>query len=227
MRRREILLSSLLFLLTIFIIVKMVPAHAEDSSDDSIAYPTPTDVTDFIETPYPTMTEMAYDESDPTAEPTQTPTPADPDSTPTSEEEPTPTAYSEVPSVSDTPTPQSVTTSPQPESPPIESVLTDAAPQTDEEIIPLSTDRSQTTAVQVTPLQCLPDTVEVISGITNPSTMLEVRFALRVIGGGMSDLSGNYSIPLYMGHEARGRHPVNVVKRYSGRVIQQVFCDIP
>ena len=220
MRRREFLLSSLLFLLTIFIIVKMVPAHAEDSSDDSIAYPTPTDVTDFIETPYPTMTEMAYDESDPTAEPTQTPTPSDADSTPTSEEEPTPTAYSEVPSVSDTPTPQ-------PESPPIESVLTDAPLQTVEVNIPLSTDRSQTTAVQDTSLPCLPDTVEVVSGITNPSTMLEVRFALRVIGGGMSDLSGNYSIPLYMGHEARGRYPVNVVKRYSGRVIQQVFCDIP
>ncbi len=220
MLRREFLLSSLLFLITIFIIVKMVPAHAEDSSDDSIAYPTPTDVTDFIETPYPTMTEMAYDESDPTAEPTQTPPPSDADSTPTSEEEPTPTAYSEVPSVSDTATAQ-------PESPPIESVLTDAPPQTVEVNIPLSTDRSQTTALQDTPLQCLPDTVEVISGITNPSTMLEVRFALRVIGGGMSDLSGNYAIPLYMGHEARGRHPVNVVKRYSGRVIQQVFCDIP
>jgi len=220
MRRREFLLSSLLFLLTIFIIMKMVPAHAEDSSDDSIAYPTPTDVTDFIETPYPTMTEMAYDENDPTAEPTQTPTPSDPDSTPASEEKPTPTAYSEVPSESDIVTPQ-------PESPPIESVLTDPPPQTDGENIPLSTDRSQTTAVQDTLLQCLPDTVEVISGITNPSTMLEVRFALRVIGGGMSDLSGSYSIPLYMGHEARGRHPVNVVKRYSGRVIQQVFCDIP
>jgi hypothetical protein len=57
--------------------------------------------------------------------------------------------------------------------------------------------------------------------------MLEVRFDKRVISGGMSEPSGRYTIPLHIGIESPGRHPVSVVKRYSGRMIQQVFCDIP
>ena len=220
MRRREFLLSSLLFLLTIFIITKMVPVHAEDSSDESTPYPTPTDVTDFIETPYPTMTEMAYDDTDPNAEPTQTDTPSEFDYTPTSVTEATPPPSTEVPEAV-------FTATPMPESLPSESILAEALLQTEAEATPLMTDRAGAGASPLNTLQCLHDTVPIITGTTNPSTMLEVRFELRVIGGGMSDPSGRYVIPLHMGIEASGRHPVDVVKRYSGRVIQQVFCDIP
>lgn len=41
MRHRELLLTAMLFLVTIFVITKMVPAHAEDSTDEKRRLPDP------------------------------------------------------------------------------------------------------------------------------------------------------------------------------------------
>lgn len=218
MRHRELLLTALLFVVTIFVITKMVTAHAEDSSDESSAYPTPTDITDFIETPYPTMTEMAYDEGDPSSEPTQTDVPQDAEPTTVAEATMTPTPSLENPA-------DLVTTTPQFEALPALPLAAEPPREENQEIV--TTQSIDTSTVPEHARLCSAGTVELISGTTHPSTMLEVRFDQRVIGGGMSDTRGRYTIPLHMGIEARGRHPVTVVKRYSGRLIQQVFCDIP
>lgn len=61
MRRRDVWIVTGLLLCTIFAVMRMVPAHAEDSTDET-GYPTPTE-TVFIETPYPTMTEMTVPEN--------------------------------------------------------------------------------------------------------------------------------------------------------------------
>lgn len=218
MRHRELLLTAMLFLVTIFVITKMVPAHAEDSTDESGAYPTPTDVTDFIETPYPTMTEMAYDEGDPSSEPTQTDIPQDVEPTAIIEATMTPTASTDNPA-------ELVTATPVFAAPPVPPLDAEPPLAENQEMGTTQSDVASTVAEQAR--LCRAGTVELISGTTHPSTMLEVRFDRRVIGGGMSDTRGRYTIPLHMGFEASGRHPVTVVKRYSGRMIQQVFCDIP
>jgi hypothetical protein len=57
--------------------------------------------------------------------------------------------------------------------------------------------------------------------------MLLLLFDTRIVGGGMSDESGHYDIPLSVGTERPGSHVVQVIARQNGRHIQQVTCETP
>jgi hypothetical protein len=214
MRRRQLIMPLFICIVTIFLITKMVTAHAEDSSDES-AYPTPTDVIDVIETPLPTMTEYAYDESDPPTDPTETPTP---------------TATTQPPDTDLTTTTIVIDTNPTAEALP----LSDTTIAQDDLAMVTSMDTPTPVALASTMSTrdgtvrtCATDTIEVFEGITTPNTMLEVRFDMRVVGGGMSTPSGRYLIPVYIGDEVSGSHTISIVKRYTGRLLQQVSCDTP
>jgi hypothetical protein len=214
MRRRQLIMPLFICIVTIFLITKMVTAHAEDSSDES-AYPTPTDVIDVIETPLPTMTEYAYDESDPPTDPTETPTP---------------TATTQPPDTDPTATTIVIDTNPTAEALP----LSDTTIAQDDLAMVTSIDTPTPVALASTMSTrdgtvrtCATHTIEVFEGVTTPNTMLEVRFDMRVVGGGMSTPSGRYLLPVYVGDEVSGSHTISIVKRYTGRLLQQVSCDIP
>ncbi|RLT30913.1 MAG: hypothetical protein DWI54_05485 [Chloroflexi bacterium] len=214
MRRRQLIMPLFICIVTIFLITKMVTAHAEDSTDES-AYPTPTDIIDIIETELPTMTEYAYDESDPPTDPTETPTP---------------TATTQPPDTDPTATTIVIDTNPTAEALP----LFDATTAQDDLAMMTSIDTPTPVALASTistradtVRTCATHTIEVFEGVTTPNTMLEVRFDMRVVGGGMSTPSGRYLLPVYMGDEVSGSHTISIVKRYTGRLLQKVSCEIP
>jgi hypothetical protein len=224
MQRRQLIIPFCICIITIFLISKMVTAHAEDSTDET-GYPTPTDVIDVFETPLPTMTEYAYDESDPPTDPTETPTPTA--TTQPIDIEPTATTVvvESKPATTDfVDVEKPVTEMPL-------SVTNDASTQdagstldnTPTPLAPLSIRSNPGSTVR----SCAPHTTEVFEGVTTPNTMLEVRFDLRIVGGGMSTPSGRYLLSVYMGDEASGSHTISIVKRYTGRLLQKELCEIP
>jgi hypothetical protein len=225
MQRREFILPFFICIITIFLISKMVTAHAEDSTDES-AYPTPTEIIDIIETELPTMTEYAYDESDPPTDSTETPTPTA--TTAPIESEPvaaTVIAFAE-PTAATVPEfdEQSVTTmsfddanSPQNDVFALTSIDTPT---------PVALASTQST-VEGTVRTCAAHTIHLFEGVTSPNTMLEVRFDLRIVGAGMSTPNGRYVLPVYMGDEVSGNHTITIVKRYTGRLLQTVQCETP
>ena len=214
MRRRQLIMPFFICIVTIFFISKMVTTHAEDSTDES-AYPTPTDIIDVIETPLPTMTEYAYDESDPPTDPTETPTP-----TATGQAINTdPTATTIV--LDTNPTAEALPQSDITNAPDDLAVLTSIDTPTPIALASAISTRGGTVRT------CTTHTTEVFEGVTTPNTMLEVRFDMRVVGGGMSTPSGRYLLPLYIGDEATGSHTISIVKRYTGRLLQKVSCEIP
>jgi len=214
MQRREFILPFFICIITIFLISKMVTAHAEDSTDTS-AYPTPTDIIDIIETPLPTMTEYAYDESDPLTDPTETPTPTattapivlEPTSTIViTFAEPTVMAIPDI----DTSTAQN-------------DVVATTSTDTPTPVTLASTRNMDAGTVRT----CAAHTIHVFEGVTTPNTMLEVRFDLRIVGAGMSSPNGRFVLPMYMGDEVSGDHTITIVKRYTGRLLQTVQCETP
>ena len=201
MQRREFILPFFICIITIFLISKMVTAHAEDRTDET-AYPTPTEIIDIIETELPTMTEYAYDESDPPTDSTETPTPTA--TTAPIESEPVtatgiifaePTATN-VPEFDE----QTVTTMP----------FNDANSAQNDVIAVTPTDTPTPVALASTQITvagmvraCAAHTIHLFEGVTTPNTMLEVRFDLRIVGAGMSTPNGRYVLPVYMGHEVK------------------------
>lgn len=214
MQRREFILPFFICIITIFLISKMVTAHAEDSTDES-AYPTPTEIIDIIETELPTMTEYAYDESDPPTDSTETPTPTA--TTAPIESEPiaaTVIAFAE-PTVVAIPDNDTSTTQ--------NDVITPTSTDTH---TPVALASTQST-VEGTVRTCAAHTIHLFEGVTTPNTMLEVRFDLRIVGAGMSTPNGRYVLPVYMGDEVSGNHTITIVKRYTGRLLQTVQCETP
>lgn len=211
MRRRDVWIVTGLLLCTIFAVMRMVPAHAEDSTDET-GYPTPTE-TVFIETPYPTMTEMTVPENPDDTPPTETPTPY-PTATETTVVYPTDVPVESTPLPTDTPMPEPTIAAPQPTDGPLVAMTT-------------TLNLSSAGADPALPFVCPVDTTVMVRGSTKPLTMLLLRFDQRIVGGGISDESGGYAIPLVMGHEASGTHQIQVIARQTGRHIQQVSCDTP
>lgn len=214
MQRREFILPFFICIITIFLISKMVTAHAEDSTDES-AYPTPTEIIDIIETELPTMTEYAYDESDPPTDSTETPTPT----ATTAPIEPEPTATIVItfaePTVVAIPDIDTSTTQ--------NDVIARTSLDTPTPV-PLASTQS---IVEGTVRTCAAHTIHVFEGVTTPNTMLEVRFDSRIVGAGMSTPNGRYVLPVYMGAEISGNHTITIVKRYTGRLLQTVQCETP
>jgi hypothetical protein len=214
MQRREFILPFFICIITIFLISKMVTAHAEDSTDES-AYPTPTDIIDIIETELPTMTEYAYDDSDLPTDPTETPTPT-----------------ATTAPIAPEPTSTTVITFAEPTVMAIPDI--DTSTTQNDVFAPTSIDTPTPVALSSTPRAiagtvrtCAAHTIHVFEGVTTPNTMLEVRFDLRIVGAGMSTPNGRYVLPVYMGDEVSGNHTITIVKRYTGRLLQTVQCETP
>lgn len=76
-------------------------------------------------------------------------------------------------------------------------------------------------------LRCSPNTVHLLSGRTTPDTQLLLKFGIRVVGGGTSDSTGFFAIPLKMGKEPQGDYTISVVTRIKSIVVATLPCVVP
>jgi hypothetical protein len=76
-------------------------------------------------------------------------------------------------------------------------------------------------------LRCSPNTVHLLSGRTTPDTQLLLKFGTRVVGGGTSDSTGFFAIPLKMGKEPQGDYTISVVTRIKSIVVATLPCVVP
>jgi len=93
-----------------------------------------------------------------------------------------------------------------------------------------STDEQITPPVATAPpeeLRCSPNTVHLLSGRTTPDTQLLLKFGTRVVGGGTSDNTGFFAIPLKMGKEPQGDYTISVVTRIKSIVVVTLPCVVP
>lgn len=117
-------------------------------------------------------------------------------------------------------------------------------PQNDASVLPaiptmiiISTPiRNNTSANQPTPVAlddlrnamiCTRQERITIRGITDPHTLLLIRFDERVVGGGVSQASGSYTIPLFVGDERRGIHRIEIIQRSTNKVLKRLSCTVP
>ncbi|NBU63817.1 MAG: hypothetical protein EBS29_04855 [Chloroflexia bacterium] len=77
------------------------------------------------------------------------------------------------------------------------------------------------------PLRCSPNSVNLLSGHTTPDTQLLLKFGTRVVGGGSSDSTGFFAIPLKMGKEPQGDYTISVVTRAKSVVVATLPCLVP
>jgi hypothetical protein len=76
-------------------------------------------------------------------------------------------------------------------------------------------------------LRCSPNAVHLLSGHTTPDTQLLLKFGTRVVGGGTSDGTGFFAIPLKMGKEPQGDYTISVVTRIKSIVVATLPCVVP
>ena len=76
-------------------------------------------------------------------------------------------------------------------------------------------------------LRCSPNAVHLLSGRTTPDTQLLLKFGTRVVGGGTSDGTGFFAIPLKMGKEPQGDYTISVVTRIKSIVVATLPCVVP
>lgn len=111
------------------------------------------------------------------------------------------------------------TETPIPELPPEEQ------PQAAMEPSDLAVAPTETPYVEI--LQCKPDQTYLIRGVTTPYTQLLLKFADRIVGGSMSDATGEFAVPLTMGHEVAGTHTIAILVRDTGAVVATMPCIVP
>jgi hypothetical protein len=93
-----------------------------------------------------------------------------------------------------------------------------------------NTDEQITPPIATAPpeeLRCSPNTVHLLSGRTTPDTQLLLKFGTRVVGGGTSDGTGFFAIPLKMGKEPQGDYTISVVTRIKSIVVATLPCVVP
>jgi hypothetical protein len=74
---------------------------------------------------------------------------------------------------------------------------------------------------------CIPQTTVLVTGTAPPSAALLLRFAGRVVGGGVSGADGSYRLTLQVGRERPGTYTVSVALRVSGEELQRFPCEVP
>jgi hypothetical protein len=74
---------------------------------------------------------------------------------------------------------------------------------------------------------CTPQTTVPITGTAPPSAALLLRFAGRIVGGGVSSADGSYRLTLQVGRERPGTYTVSVAIRASGEELQRFSCEVP
>lgn len=74
---------------------------------------------------------------------------------------------------------------------------------------------------------CFPGTTVTLVGSAPPDTPLLAFFAGRPVGGGFSRPDGVFSIDLLIGRERPGTYLVEVRKRVSRELVQQLACEVP
>lgn len=74
---------------------------------------------------------------------------------------------------------------------------------------------------------CYPGATVTLVGAAPPDTPLLAFFDGRPVGGGFSRADGRYSIDLLIGRERPGTYLVEVRKRASRELVQQLGCDVP
>lgn len=75
--------------------------------------------------------------------------------------------------------------------------------------------------------ECQRESQVTIRGSTSPYSLLLISFDKRVVGGGMSDESGDYVIPLSTGLESSGTHTIQIIQRSTSKVIRTLRCTVP
>ena len=76
-------------------------------------------------------------------------------------------------------------------------------------------------------LRCSPNTIHLLSGRTTPDTQLLLKFGPRVVGGGTSDSTGFFAIPLKMGKEPQGDYTIAVITRAKNIIVATLPCVVP
>jgi hypothetical protein len=76
-------------------------------------------------------------------------------------------------------------------------------------------------------LTCIPGTVTLIEGTGPPNTALLLFFGGRSVGGGTSDATGQYGIPLTVGSERPGDYLVQVKTRIHRLLVRELTCLVP
>lgn len=112
---------------------------------------------------------------------------------------------------------------------------TEPAPETastDDEEVPADSTPTPTATLPATNagqqvFGCASGTTIVIQGKTTADTLLVLYFSGRAVSAALSDHTGWYAFTLNMGHESVGLHPLQVVKRDTGKLLATHFCNIP
>lgn len=207
--------------------VTTTPLFLAQTQTATPTYPPPTKT----RTPRPTSTYPA-----PTS--TRTPTPSATRTTPATTQDDTTTPATETPEPTETPDPDqdTPTAGPTPTSTPTASP-TDAptpsptgaptrrpAAEAAQEIDLTATEVVSGSDVLV----CLPGVPAEIRGRdAPPAESLLLSFGTRVVGGGISDMQGNYVLHLTVGQEKSGIYPVEIRVRGSGVVVSRRSCHVP
>jgi hypothetical protein len=139
---------------------------------------------------------------------------------------------SETPSKTPSETPSETPSKTPSETPTIITSLTQPTTSLDTQVQTptVATDAPVIDPVETAPpeiLRCSPNAVHLMSGRTTPDTQLLLKFGTRVVGGGTSDGTGFFAIPLKMGKEPQGDYTISVVTRIKNVVVATLPCVVP
>jgi hypothetical protein len=141
---------------------------------------------------------------------------------------PTDIIITETPSSTETPSPTEITTATPTITPVSEQSTASLDTQTETPTIRIDAPISDpVTAAPPEILRCSPNSVNLLSGRTTPDTQLLLKFGIRVVGGGTSDSTGFFAIPLKMGKEPSGDYTISVVTRAKNIVVATLPCVVP
>lgn len=101
----------------------------------------------------------------------------------------------------------------------------DEEPSTEPTPSPTATVPATATGQQV--FGCASGSTIVIQGNTTADTLLVLYFSGRIVSAALSDHAGWYAFNLNMGHESAGLHPLEIVKRDTGKLLATHYCKIP
>lgn len=105
------------------------------------------------------------------------------------------------------------------------------APTSDDDVAaeptPSPTATVPTTATGAQIFACTSGSTLVIQGTTTADTLLVLYFSGRAVSAALSDHNGWYAFHVRMGLESAGFHPLEVIKRDTGKLLATHFCKIP
>ncbi|NJN66627.1 MAG: hypothetical protein HC884_07865 [Chloroflexaceae bacterium] len=212
------------------VVVGLILAEPTGHPQAAQAIPYPDATNTRTPTTYPSPTQSQTTTSSPTPSPTETPSPTtegdttDSDSE-TNTPEPTETPAEDTPTTGPTPTPTRTASPTRTPTTSSANVPTPEPTEEDGQAVNLST-TGVTSSTEV--LVCHPGLpVEVRGREAPPAESLLLLFGGRVVGGGISDVQGNYVLYLTVGAERSGDYPVEIRVRGKRTLVDRRYCHVP